>query len=90
MASPIEIVERYPKPKVVCGHCRHEILIDISPFKDNVAQIMKDNCVRCGGEIFVGILIMAHTDLNGLAHCVNTAVTAVNAQHTILGGNRQP
>lgn len=85
----IEIIERYPKPKIICMHCKQEILIDITPFKDNVAQIMQDKCIRCGGDIFVGILILAHPTIEGLSYCVNAAVNAVNAQHKILGGKRQ-
>jgi len=75
---PIEIVERYSKPKIICSHCKSEILIDITPFKDNVAQILQDKCVRCGGTLFVGVLILAHPDLQGLAHCISLATNAVN------------
>jgi hypothetical protein len=76
--APIEIIERYSKPKIVCPHCKREILIDITPFKDNVGQIMADNCIKCGGKIFVGILIMAHPTIEGLAHCISLAANAVN------------
>lgn len=88
MGSPIEIIERHPKPKVICPHCKQQILIDITPFKDNVAQIMKDNCVRCGGVIFVGLLILAHPTMEGLAYCINACVNAVNSQNKIIGGRK--
>lgn len=88
MSKTIEIVERYPKPKIVCPHCKNEILIDITPFKDNVAQMVKDNCVRCGGEIFVGILILAHPSPEGLAYCVNACIQAVDTQNKIIGGRK--
>jgi hypothetical protein len=84
----IELIERQPKPKIICPHCHKEILIDIMPFKDNVSQIMADNCARCGGKIFVGIMILCHPKIEGLAYCINAASNAIQTQNKIIGGKR--
>ena len=85
----IEIIDRQPRPKVICPHCKMEIAIDITPFKDNVAQILADNCVKCKGQIFVGILILCHPSPDGMAYCVNACINAINTQNKIIGGKRQ-
>lgn len=84
----IELIDRQEIPKIVCPHCKREIAIDITPFKDNVAQIMADNCIRCGGKIFVGVMILAHPSMEGLGYCINACVNAVQTQNKILGGRR--
>lgn len=86
----IEVLDDHqPKPKIICPHCKQTILIDIMPFKDNVSQIMADNCVKCGGKIFVGILILCHPTMEGLSYCVNACVEAISTNNKILGGRRQ-
>jgi len=84
----IELIERQDIPKIICPHCKMEIAIDITPFKDNVAQVMADNCVKCGGKIFVGVMILAHPSIEGLAYCVNAATNAIQTQNKIIGGKR--
>jgi hypothetical protein len=88
MAELITIQREEHKPRVVCPHCKKEILIDISPFVGNVAQVMMDKCPLCRGDIYVGVLILAHSTMNGMGYCINACVNALNTQNKIIGGQR--
>jgi DNA-directed RNA polymerase subunit RPC12/RpoP len=76
------------KPRVVCPHCLQEILINIMPFKDNVSQIISEKCPRCGGEIFVGLLILCHPKFQGLMSTIQRIVDAANPKQRIIGNRR--
>lgn len=90
MGELIQLSNEDRRPRIVCPHCKDEILMDIMPFKDNVAQVMVDKCPKCGGEIFVGLLILCHPSMEGLGHSIQLVVNTLNTQNQILGGKRQP
>jgi len=78
------------KPRIVCGHCKQEILISIAPFEKDCTKIIKDNCPKCKNEIFVGIMIIAHPKLNGLLTTLGSILEVLNfGDRKILGGKRQ-
>lgn len=89
MGELIQIQKEEVKPRVVCGHCKQEILIDIMPFSKDCTQILKDNCPKCNGELFVGILILSQTNMNGLLACIETVIRALDPANKIIGGERQ-
>ena len=86
----IEIVENQDRPKIICGHCKRQILIDITPFQKDVAKFMVDKCPLCGGEIFVALLILCDISPQNLAHCVQACVNALTPASKIIGGKRTP
>lgn len=72
------------RPKIICPHCKEIILMDIKPFEENVAKLMQSNCPKCAGVIFVGLLILAHPNLNGLVSCIQMVVDTLNTKNKIL------
>lgn len=73
------------RPKIICLHCKKEILIDITQFKDDPTKILRDNCTRCGGELFVGVLILSHKDLKQLLLAIQQVVESLNTGNLIIG-----
>lgn len=72
------------RPRIVCPHCKQIILMDIKPFEQNVAKIMQSNCPKCRGIIFVGLLILAHPDLQGLISSIQLVVETIKTENKIL------
>jgi len=72
------------RPRIICPHCKQTILMDIKPFEKNVAKLMQSNCPKCRGIIFVGLLILAHPDLQGLVQCIRLVVETINTKNQIL------
>lgn len=72
-AEIIEIGERKPAT-IICGKCKNEIRIDITPFAKDVSNIMKDKCPKCGTFIHVGILILSHPKMDGLLACIKAVI----------------
>ena len=66
------------QPRVVCPYCTKQIAIDIKPFAEDVSKILRDTCPKCGGEIFVGVLILCHQSLQGMLASLNTVIDAVH------------
>jgi hypothetical protein len=73
------------RPRIICPHCREHILIDLEAFKKDISQIMRDNCVKCRGEIFVGVLIMANSNLPALASEIQTVIDVLKPRQRIIG-----
>lgn len=86
MGKLIEIMkdESDTRPRIICPHCKQAILVSIKPFEKNVAKIMQDKCPKCRGVIFMGLLILAHPDLQGLISCIKLVVETVNTKNKIL------
>lgn len=80
-----QVSEQRKPATIICGSCKREILIDISPFNKDVSNIMRDNCPICGAEINVGILILSHPSLKGLLHCIQVVIGALNPGNQKLG-----
>ena len=82
-----ELIQLAPdkRPKVVCLHCKQQILMDITPFKDDASKIFKDNCPRCGGMLYTGILILSHKDMRQLLLAIQRVVEALNTGNLVLG-----
>lgn len=84
MGDLIQVQPEVKPPTIICPHCQNEILIDLAPFNKDVSKILRDNCVRCGGEIHVGTLILSHRDLKGLLSCIQIVVSSLNAGNVLL------
>ena len=69
--------ERKPAT-IICSKCKEEILIDITPFAKDVSNLMKDKCPKCGGMIYVGILILSHPSIEGLLNCIKLVIQSLN------------
>ncbi len=83
---PLGNAQTEKKPaRIICPYCKQEILIDIRSFNDNISDVIKDNCIKCGGAIHVGLLILAHPDLTGLYTCIQMCTEAMN-KGNVLGG----
>lgn len=89
MAEIIRIQKEEQKPRVICNHCKQEILIDIKPFAKDVTQILRDKCPKCHGEIFVGVLILCHKDMRSLLGSIQVVIDAIRSPDKIIGGKRQ-
>ena len=76
--------ENEKRPRIVCPHCKEIILMDIRPFEKDVSKLMQSNCPKCGGLIFVGLLILAHPDLKGLVSCIQLVVETIDTKNKIL------
>ena len=85
----IKIQKEEIKPRVVCGHCKNEILIDIVPFSNDCSKIMQDRCPECKKELFVALLILSQIDLNRLLKTVELITTTLGNASKIIGGVRQ-
>jgi ribosomal protein S27AE len=89
MRELIQMQNEDLRPRIVCGKCREEILIDITPFKNDCAKILKDRCPKCHAELFVGILILAHPQMKGLMGILQTILRTLNKSSRIIGGRKQ-
>lgn len=89
MAELITIERQENRPRVICNHCKKEILIDILPFASDVTQILRDKCPKCHGEIFVGLLILCHKDMRSLLGSIQVVIDAIRSPDKIIGGERQ-
>lgn len=88
MAELIKITREEDAPKVVCPHCKAIIEMDITKFKNRVSEIMKSNCPTCAGEIYIGVLILCHPSLQGIAGSISAVMGVLSGHHTILGGKQ--
>ncbi len=84
MGELINLGGQKQQPRVVCPHCEEVIAIDIKPFATDVSKILRDNCPKCRGEIFVGVLILCHQSLNGMLASLQTVIQAVDPKHKLL------
>jgi hypothetical protein len=90
MGELIKIQREELRPRIVCMHCKKEMLIDLDPFKADITKVMRDKCIHCKKEIVVGILILGHKTLPMLLGCLQIITETINSQNQILGGERQP
>lgn len=88
MGELIKIQKEELKPRIVCGHCKEEILIDLEAFRADCTKILRDTCPKCRRELFVGIMIFAHPKLQGLLSIIQTVLTALSGASSIVGGKR--
>ena len=78
-------IEDDKRPRVVCPHCKEHILIDFEPFKKDVTKIMRDDCPKCRGTVYVGLMILAHSDLRQLALSIQVVIDALKPKNRIIG-----
>lgn len=88
MGELITIEREDSRPRIICGQCQQEILIDIGPFRKDCTKILKDKCPKCKSEIFVGVLILAHPQLQGLLHIIKTILDGLKPKNKIVGGKK--
>lgn len=84
MGELIQINRDSNPPLIVCPHCKQQIQIDITPFAKDVSKILRDKCSKCGGEIVVGVLILANVSLDKLLVNIQTVVQALNKGNVLL------
>ena len=89
MGELIKIQREESKPRIICGHCKQEILIDIRPFAQDCTKILRDVCPKCKTELFVGIMILAHPKIEGLLSIIKTLVDSLKIKNKIIGGKKQ-
>ena len=88
MGELIKIQREDLRPRVICGSCKEEILIDISPFRQDCTKILRDVCPKCKAKLFVGIMIIAHPKLQGVIAILQTILNALAPASKIIGGKR--
>lgn len=74
----IKVQRETKKPMVICPKCNQEIFIDISPFKNDCSEILRDNCPKCRSEIYAGIIILCHPSFKGFLDCLKIITSALN------------
>ena len=84
MAEIIQLGREVNPPLIICPHCKREIRIDITPFANDVSKIIKDKCVKCGGIIHVGVLILSHPSLEGLLQTITNVVKSMEGGNVLL------
>jgi hypothetical protein len=84
MGELIRITQESKTPTIICPYCKEEIRVDIQPFRDDVSKILRDKCLKCGGEINVGVLILSHRSLKELLGCINIVVDALKKGNVLL------
>lgn len=89
MGELIKISQEDLRPRIICGRCKEEILIDIEPFRADCTKILKDECPKCKSEIFVGILIIAHPKLQGVLAVIQSILELLKTKNKIIGGERK-
>jgi len=89
MGQIIEIGKKRGKdagpPRVICPRCNAIIEINLDIWKKNVSELFKVNCYKCRGEIFLGMMILAHPQLKGLIGHIQRMVQAINPKNLISG-----
>lgn len=89
MGDLITIEREDSRPRIICGNCQQEILIDIEPFRKDCTKILRDKCPKCKTELFVGVLILAHPQLQGLTYIIKTILDGLKTKRKIIGGKKQ-
>ena len=89
MGELIKIQKEELKPRVICGNCKEEILMDLTPFNQDCTKILQDKCPKCRGSLFVGVLILSHPNLNGLLQCIETVISSMSKASQIIGGKKK-
>lgn len=84
MGELIQINQEAKPPLIICPHCKQEILIDIIPFSKDVSKILRDNCVKCGGEINVGIFILSDVSMRGLLNNIAVVIQSLEGGNVLL------
>jgi len=77
------------RPQVICSKCNQPTIIDMKPFTKNVAEIVSDKCDKCGARLYIGILLLGHTTLEGILGYINRVVSVIQPRHQIIGGERK-
>lgn len=85
MGKLIQIQKEEAKPEIVCPHCKERIAVDIRPFAPDPTKIMQDKCVKCRGEICVGLLILSHKDMRQLLIAIQAVIQTLNTGNLVLG-----
>jgi hypothetical protein len=83
----IEVINQPNQPIVICPRCEGKNHIDISPWKDDVTRIMEDKCVKCGGTIVVGMLILADIHMARLLQTVQAVIAVIKNQNQVYTGD---
>lgn len=83
---PKRVKESGP-PRVVCPLCQEVIEINLDIWKKNVSELFKAKCYKCHGEVFMGLLLLAHSDIKGLLANIQKIIETVNPRNRIIGGS---
>lgn len=78
-SSKIEVGEELgaKRPQIICHKCKQVILVDLMAWRYDISKVLRDNCPRCGVEIFMGCMLIGYTDMHQLMATINVMVQAV-------------
>lgn len=80
----IELIgENKPEPgkaRVVCTHCKREMLADLKIYTIDMSKPMRSRCPYCGGELFTALIILTHKSLPELGKVLTYVIQAVEEQ----------
>lgn len=76
------------RPRIICGHCKTEQIVDIRAFNTDITRLAEYTCSNCRKKIYAGVLLLAHTHLNGLLQNIQTVIDAVGTKNTLLVDNK--
>lgn len=83
--AQIEIGRDYDStPAVICPYCKGELHLVIDAFKPDFTQIVRSNCVHCGGEIYAGLLIVTEKSLKSINAVIQAIVSWFAKEKTKL------
>lgn len=78
MGELIKIQQEERVPMVQCPKCGKVQKIDLRIFDKDITKIWRDNCIGCGHELNVAIMILVHPSFQGMLECLKRVITAIN------------
>lgn len=75
-------------PQGICPHCKRTLLLNLSPFQEDMSSIVQTKCPLCAGDIFTACLVLVHGNPEGLANTIVNMAAVVDADKVkYLGGD---
>jgi len=78
----VKSMETKPVPQAKCPHCKKPLSVDIEPFKKDMSKIYQSNCPYCRGEIFTGLILLAHPKLKGLLASLQMIIDMIGTKES--------
>lgn len=88
MAPDIIVGEDLSKgPKARCPHCEKPLTLMLDAFKPDITKIVRSLCPYCSKEIYAGLMILVHPNLNGLLEALKQVIAITNPKNLNLVRN---
>ena len=74
------------RPRVVCPHCKTEVIVDIRPFNEDMTRLAEFTCVNCRRPFYGGVILLVGSTVQRLIESIQLIVNAANAKNTLWVG----